>query len=59
MDQMMVDITDIDNVNIGDKVILFGYGDERYPTVNEIAEKLGTINYELVCMMGEDYLEYI
>ncbi len=52
MDQMMIDITDIDNVNIGDEVILFGYEDDRYPTVNEIAKALGTVNYELICMMG-------
>ena len=45
MDQMCVDITDIENVNIGDEVILFG---KELP-VEEIAELCSTINYEIVC----------
>lgn len=45
MDQMCVDITDIENVKIGDEVILFG---KELP-VEEIAELCSTINYEIVC----------
>lgn len=45
MDQMCVDVTDIENVNIGDEVILFGKG----LPVEEIAELCNTINYEIVC----------
>lgn len=45
MDQMCVDITNIENVNIGDEVILFG---KELP-VEEIAELCSTINYEIVC----------
>ncbi|NLV88392.1 MAG: alanine racemase [Tissierellia bacterium] len=52
MDQCMIDVTDIEDVKIGDEVILFGYGKEGYPHVDEVAEKLGTINYEIVCMVG-------
>lgn len=52
MDQMMVDVTEIDNVNIGDEVVLFGYDNENYPRVEELASLLGTINYEFICMMG-------
>lgn len=52
MDQMMVDITGIDNANIGDEVVLFGYDNESYPRVEELASLLGTINYEFICMMG-------
>ncbi|MBZ2176021.1 alanine racemase [Schnuerera sp. xch1] len=51
MDQCMIDVTDIEDVAIGDEVILFGY-EEGYPHVNELAETLGTINYEIVCMVG-------
>lgn len=51
MDQMMIDVTDIEKVNIGDEVILFGY-DNGYPLVDELASLLGTINYEFLCMMG-------
>lgn len=52
MDQMMIDVTDLDDVNIGDEVVLFGVGKNSYPKVEELALLLGTINYELICMMG-------
>lgn len=52
MDQMMIDVTDLDDVNIGDEVVLFGVEKNSYPKVEELALILGTINYELVCMMG-------
>ncbi|RBP44787.1 alanine racemase [Garciella nitratireducens] len=49
MDQCMVDISNIPNVEIGDEVIVFGKG----LPVEEIAEKLGTINYEVICMLNK------
>lgn len=52
MDQCMLDITDLEDVSVGDEVVLFGYGGEGYPHVDEVAEKLNTINYEIVCMVG-------
>lgn len=52
MDQCMVDVSHIEDVKLGDEVIIFGHGKEEYPHVNEIAEKIGTINYEIVCMVG-------
>lgn len=52
MDQCMVDVTDIPDVEIGDEVILFGDGKDNSPHIDEIAKKLGTINYEIVCMVG-------
>ncbi|HZK33322.1 MAG TPA: alanine racemase [Tissierellaceae bacterium] len=52
MDQSMVDVTHILDVNIDDEVVLFGYGKEAYPHVDELAAKIGTINYEIVCMVG-------
>jgi alanine racemase len=52
MDQCMIDVTDIDDVKVGDEVILFGDGRDNSPHTDEIAEKLGTINYEIVCMVG-------
>lgn len=45
MDQFMIDVSDIDNVAMGDEVILFG----EQLSVDEIAEKCDTINYEIVC----------
>ncbi len=52
MDQLMVDITDINSVQNDDEAILFGYEHKSQPTVEELAEKLGTANYELLCMIG-------
>lgn len=49
MDQCMVDVTDIPDVQEGDEALLFG--GEELP-VDEIADYLGTINYEIVCMVG-------
>ena len=52
MDQSMIDVTNIPDVNIDDEVVLFGFGKENYPHVDELAEKIGTINYEIVCMVA-------
>jgi len=49
MDMCMIDVSGVDNVEPGDEVILFG---EDLP-VDEIAERLGTINYEVVCAVGK------
>ncbi len=52
MDQCMIDVTEIEDVKIGDEVILFGDGQNNTPHIDEIAKKLDTINYEIVCMMS-------
>lgn len=54
MDQCMIDITDLAaKVNVGDEVVLFGnQGDNRIP-IEEVAEQIGTINYEVVCIIGK------
>lgn len=52
MDQMMIDVTGIEDVKIGDEVVLFGGDSINYPGVEELASLLGTINYEFICMMG-------
>lgn len=51
MDQLMIDVTDVNNINVGDEAILFGFGEE-YPHVDDVAKSLGTISYEVVCMVG-------
>ncbi len=53
MDMTMVDVTDVDEVSPGDEVVLMGKqgGDEI--TVEEIAEKIGTISYEVLCTVGK------
>ena len=48
MDQAMVDVTNLPQVQIGDEVVLWGRQGQEEITVEEIAEKIGTINYEIV-----------
>lgn len=52
MDQCMVDVTHIDNINIGDEVIIFGTDGNNTITVDSVAHLLGTINYEVVCSVA-------
>lgn len=49
MDQMMIDVTDIPNAAVGDKVILFGRDGEDIITADDLAEKCGMIGYEIIC----------
>ncbi len=54
MDQCMVDITDIKgDVNVGDEVVLFGKQGEEEIKVDELAQSIGTINYEVVSIIGK------
>ena len=53
MDQCMFDVTDVNTISIGDEVILFGTGDDIELPVESLAEKMGTINYEILCMIGK------
>lgn len=53
MDQCMIDITGIEDVKVGDEVVLFGRQGKDMIHIDELAEKLGTINYEIVCMISK------
>lgn len=48
MDQSMVDVSHIPNVRIGDEVVLIGRQGEMDLTAEIVAQRLGTINYEVV-----------
>ena len=50
MDQCMIDVTDISQVKIGDEVVLWGSQGNEIITVEEIAKKIKTINYQIVHM---------
>ena len=52
MDQCMVDVTDGGKVEAGDAVTLFGDGSDGAPTVEEVADRLGTIAHEVTCGVG-------
>ena len=51
MDQFVVEVDD--DVKIGDKVILIGKQGNEFISAEEIAEKVGTINYEVTCRISE------
>ncbi len=50
MDQLMVDVSDIENVQIGDIATL--YGGDIADSVSDIAKCTNTINYEIICSVG-------
>jgi len=49
MDQMMVDVSDIPEAEVGSKVILVGKEGENEITMEILGEVSGRFNYELVC----------
>ena len=50
MDQCIIDVTNLPQAEIVDEVVLWGSQGEEMITVEEIAEKIKTINYEVVQM---------
>lgn len=51
MDQCMVDITGGDDIEVGDRAVLFGGDDGE--SINALARLGGTINYEVVCKISK------
>ena len=49
MDQCMVKIDEDIDIKVGDEVIIFGEGNKN---IELIANDLGTINYEVLCMIS-------
>lgn len=47
MDQMMVDVTGLDNVQEGDEAVVFG--GPGADSLNDVANKVGSIPYEIMC----------
>ena len=50
MDYFMVDVTDIEDVKVGDDVIIFG--DKQPHTASDVADLLGTISHELLTSLS-------
>lgn len=53
MDFIMVDVTHIPKVALGDEVILMGGQGRRQITAEEIAGKINSISYEVLCLIGK------
>ncbi|MBR6524571.1 MAG: alanine racemase [Clostridia bacterium] len=59
MDQMMVDATEVPDVQIGDQAVLIGKQGNEEITADELGEKCGTISYEmLLAHAGRVPVEY-
>ncbi|MFZ5642992.1 MAG: alanine racemase [Bacillota bacterium] len=52
MDQCMIDVGNLSEVFPGEEVVLFGRQGDALLPVEDIAVWIGTINYEVVCMVG-------
>jgi alanine racemase len=52
MDQCMISVDHITEVNIGDEVVIIGRQGSSSIKIEDIAKKLGTINYEVACMIS-------
>ena len=50
MDSFMVDVTEIEDVELGDEVIIW---DNENITVEQLAERCDTINYEILCSVSD------
>jgi alanine racemase len=52
MNMMMVDVTDLPGVAVGDEVVLLGRQGDSVVTAEELAELSGTINYEFLARLS-------
>ncbi|MDP3994445.1 MAG: alanine racemase [bacterium] len=52
MNMFMVDVTDILRVKLEDEVVLVGKQERNQITADELAEKIGTINYEVMARIN-------
>lgn len=53
MNLALVDVTDLPPVHVGDKAVLLGRQGEEEITADEIADWMGTISYEVLCLFGK------
>lgn len=60
MDQCMIDVTHIDDVALGDEVVLIGAQGAERISVDEVAKRTGTINYEVTtALLARPAREYV
>jgi alanine racemase len=53
MDVTMADVDAVPDASVGDEVVLFGRQGSDEITVDEVARRVGTINYEVICGIGK------
>lgn len=52
MDQCMLNVTGLTDIHMEDEVVILGKQGEEQITAEELARLLGTINYEITCMVS-------
>ena len=52
MDLMMIDVSKIDDVQVGDEVVLMGHDGDEEISCAELAEHAGTITWEIITRIG-------
>ena len=54
MDQCMIDVSEVSGeVNVGDEAVLFGNQNGSEIKIEDLADRIGTINYEIACIIGK------
>lgn len=53
MDQFMIDVTDINNITMGTEVTLIGNSGNCLYSADDMAQRVNTIGYEIVCNIGK------
>lgn len=54
MNMCMVEVTDVEGVRAGDEVVLLGRQQEAVITADDLAEAMGSISYEVLCLLGNN-----
>ncbi len=52
MDQVIVDVSKVKNVQLGDEVVVMGAQGKEEISADDLAELADTINYEVICSLG-------
>ncbi len=52
MDQFMIDLTNVDNPQIGDEVIIYGNGHDDALSIDDVAKMRSTISYEVASTLS-------
>ena len=51
MDQVMIDVTGVPEAQVGDTVTIFGRDGDDEITADDVADMIGTIGYEVTCLV--------
>jgi alanine racemase len=50
----MIDVSGIEGVDAGDEVVLLGRQGRENISADDIAEQMGSISYEVLCLLGNN-----